>query len=76
MRFTAISTSGAMCSWSSGSESKQNDSGMPFMPHGLATGSNQPTSSLPASSLKYAQLSGSRSTGMEGEMPSTASVTM
>ena len=37
------------------------------MPHGLATGSNHPTSSLPASSLKYPQPSGSRSTGMVGD---------
>ena len=71
-----------MCSKSSGNESKQNDSGMPLtpvrgdMPHGFATGSNQPTISLPASSLKYPQPSGSRSTGMSGEMPSTPSVTM
>jgi len=52
MRCTADATSGSMCSRSSGSVVKENSSGIPDIPHGFATGSNQPTSSLPASSLK------------------------
>ena len=36
-----------MCSRSSGSLSKEKISGMPSMPQGLATGSNQPTAACP-----------------------------
>jgi hypothetical protein len=52
IRSVAASSRGSMWSRSGGRVPNANPSGTPPAPHGLATGSNQPTSSLPASSLK------------------------
>ena len=51
IRRIASSRIGMKWSQSSGSSPNSKSSGMPSMPHGLATGSNAPTRSLPASSL-------------------------
>ena len=50
-RAAAFSSSGATCSQSSGSVMNSLSAGIPSIPQGLAFGSKNPTSSLPASSL-------------------------
>jgi hypothetical protein len=75
-RLAEAASNGSMCARSSGNCSNEKLSGMPRMPQGFALGSNQPTRSLPVSSLKYEQASASRRIGAPGASPGTGSVTM